>query len=172
MTNPADELLDVVDEQDRVVGTAPRGEVYRRGLTHRSVFILVRDAQGRIFTHRRTDRKLFAPGAYDCFVGGVVGSGEGYAEAAVREAEEELGVTGIHPEPLFKFLFRDGGALSWWCDLYQARWDGPVSPQVEEVAWHDWLTEAELTARLAEWEFVPDGREAWRRYLEWRSASA
>ncbi len=164
MTNPAEELLDVVDAQDRVIGTATRGEVYRRGLTHRCVFILVRDPAGRIFTHRRTDTKLFAPGAYDCFVGGVVGAGETYASAAVREAEEELGVSGVEPVPLFKYLFEEG-TLSWWCDVYEAVWDGPVSPQVEEVGWHDWLTEAELAQRLTEWEFVPDGREAYRRYL-------
>lgn len=169
MTNPADELLDVVDAQDRVIGTARRGEVYRQGLTHRCVFILVRDPQGRIFTHRRTDSKLFAPGAYDCFVGGVVGAGETYASAAVREAEEELGVSGVEPVPLFKFLFEEG-SLSWWCDLYEAVWDGPVSPQVEEVAWHGWLTPEELGQRLAEWEFVPDGREAYRRYLEFTSS--
>ncbi|MFB7666153.1 NUDIX hydrolase [Kitasatospora sp. NPDC056138] len=172
MTNPAEELLDVVDAQDHVIGTAPRAEVYRKGLTHRCVFILVRDPQGRIFTHRRTDTKLFAPGAYDCFVGGVVGAGETYAGAAVREAEEELGVSGIRPVPLFKFLFEAEPLLSWWCDMYEARWDGPVSPQVEEVAWHGWLTEEELAQRLdgGEWDFVPDGREAYRRYLEHRSA--
>ncbi|MGK4584446.1 NUDIX hydrolase [Kitasatospora sp. HPMI-4] len=172
MTNPAEELLDVVDSQDHVIGTATRAEVYREGLTHRCVFILVRDPQGRIFTHRRTDTKLFSPGAYDCFVGGVVGTGESYADAAVREAEEELGVSGVRPVPLFKFLFQDGSKLSWWCDTYEACWDGPVSPQAEEVAWHDWLTEDELARRLAdgEWEFVSDGREAYRRYLEYRSA--
>ena len=162
--DPAEELLDVVDEHDRVTGTATRGEVYRLGLTHRCVFILVRNPQGRIFVHRRTDTKLFAPGAYDMFVGGVVGAGETYADAAVREAEEELGVSGVEPRPLFTYLFRQD-RLSWWCDVYEAGWDGPVSPQAEEVAWHDWLTEDELAARLTEWDFVPDGREAYRRYL-------
>ncbi|MFG2906970.1 NUDIX hydrolase [Kitasatospora sp. NPDC048286] len=179
MTNPAEELLDVVDEHDRVIGTAARGEVYRRGLTHRCVFILVRDPAGRIFVHRRTDTKLFAPGAYDMFVGGVVGSGESYAEAAVREAEEELGVHGIAPRPLFKFLFEqdrfeqdgfDQDRLSWWCDMYEAEWDGPVSPQESEVAWHAWLTPAELADRLTRDSFVPDGVEAYRRYLGLRSA--
>ncbi|MGW4895946.1 NUDIX hydrolase [Kitasatospora sp. NPDC004240] len=165
MTDPAEELLDVVDEQDRVIGTAPRGEVYRRGLTHRCVFVLVRDPAGRIFVHRRTDTKLFAPGAYDMFVGGVVGAGEGYPDAAVREAEEELGVSGIEPRPLFRFLYR-GEGLSWWSDVHEALWDGPVSPQESEVAWHAWLTEDELAARLAADDFVPDGREAYRRYLE------
>ena len=165
--DPAEELLDVVDAQDRVTGTAKRAEVYRLGLTHRCVFILVRNPQGRIFVHRRTDTKMFAPGAYDMFVGGVVGSGETYASAAVREAEEELGVTGIVPRPLFKYLFEQG-PLSWWCDVYETEWDGPVAPQAEEVAWHDWLTDAELAGRLTEWDFVPDGREAYRRYLEHR----
>ncbi|WP_371478068.1 NUDIX hydrolase [Kitasatospora sp. NBC_00315] len=163
--DPAEELLDVVDEHDRVTGQAKRGEVYRLGLTHRCVFILVRNPQGRIFVHRRTDTKLFAPGAYDMFVGGVVGAGETYRSAAVREAEEELGVRGVEPRRLFKFLFEQG-PLSWWCDLYEAEWDGPVAPQAEEVAWHDWLTGEELAGRLAEWEFVPDGRDAYRRYLE------
>lgn len=165
MTNPAEELLDVVDEHDRVTGTAPRGEVYRLGLTHRCVFILVRDPQRRIFVHRRTETKLFAPGAYDMFVGGVVGAGEAYDDAAVREAEEELGVDGVRPSPLFRFLFEQG-TLSWWCRVYEAEWDGPVSPQVEEVGWYGWLTGEELAGRLAEDEFVPDGREAYRRYLE------
>ncbi|MBD0672558.1 NUDIX hydrolase [Streptomyces sp. CBMA156] len=169
MTNPAEELLDVVDEHDRVIGTALRGEVYRRGLTHRCVFILVRDPAGRIFVHRRTDTKLFAPGAYDMFVGGVVGSGETYVEAAVREAEEELGVQGIAPRPLFKFLFEQD-RLSWWFDMYEAEWDGPVSPQQSEVAWHAWLTAAELDDRLARDAFVPDGLEAYRRYLDLRAA--
>ncbi|MFE4602075.1 NUDIX hydrolase [Kitasatospora indigofera] len=167
--DPAEELLDVVDAQDRVTGTAPRREVYRLGLTHRCVFILVRNPQGRIFVHRRTDTKMFAPGAYDMFVGGVVGAGETYGAAAVREAEEELGVSGVRPRPLFKYLFEQD-RLSWWCDVYEAVWDGPVAPQVEEVAWHDWLTGAELAARLTEWDFVPDGREAYRRYLEFSAS--
>jgi hypothetical protein len=38
-----------------------------------------------------------------------------------------------------------------------------VSPQVEEVAWHAFLTEEELEQRLPEWEWVPDGLEAYHR---------
>ncbi|MFI9787192.1 NUDIX hydrolase [Kitasatospora sp. NPDC051984] len=168
-SGPLDELVDVVDEHDRVLRTAPRSEVYRDNLLHRCVFVLVRDPQGRIFTHRRTDTKAFAPGAHDCFVGGVVGAGESYLDAAVREAEEELGVTGIRTRPLFRFRYTDGERFSWWSDVHEADWDGPVDPQAEEVAWYTWLTEDELNDRLTTWEFVPDGREAWRRYLEQRT---
>lgn len=92
---PSDEILDIVDENDEVVGQATRGEATARGLRHRCAFIEARDADGRIFVHRRTATKLVFPSHYDMFVGGVVGAGETYDEAALREAEEELGVTGL-----------------------------------------------------------------------------
>src|SRR5690349_16371913 len=95
----ADEILDIVDENDVVVGQSPRGEAYARGLRHRCVFIQARDARGRLFVHRRTPTKLVFPSLYDMFVGGVVGAGESYDSAALRDAEEELGVSGL-PRPV------------------------------------------------------------------------
>ncbi|MEU3711410.1 NUDIX domain-containing protein [Streptomyces catenulae] len=168
----ADEVLDIVDEQDRVVGQAPRGEAYARGLRHRCTFILVRDGEDRIFIHRRTDRKLVFPGHHDMFVGGVVGAGEGYDDAALREAEEELGVRGLdRPEHRFSFLYEgDGG--SWWSAVYEVRCTLPVAPQESEVAWHAFVTEEELERRLAEWPWTPDGVAAYRRLQEWRVGGA
>ncbi|MER0444753.1 NUDIX domain-containing protein [Streptomyces sp. Edi4] len=161
--NPADEILDIVDEHDTVTGQARRADVYARGLRHRCVFVLARDAAGRVFVHRRTPRKLVFPSLYDMFVGGVVGAGESYDDAALREAEEELGVTGLpRPAPLFKFLYQDG-ELSWWSSVYEVRCELPVRPQVEEVAWHAFLPLAELERRVDDWEWVPDGLAAWRR---------
>ncbi|MFF7182339.1 NUDIX domain-containing protein [Streptomyces sp. NPDC008121] len=161
----ADEVLDVVDESDRVVGQAPRGEVYARGLIHRCVFVRVRDAEGRTFIHRRTPGKLLFPSMYDMFVGGVVGAGESYDAAALREAEEELGVRGLsRPEPVLRFLYDSGGvAGKWWSAVYEVRCTLPVNPQVEEVAWHGFVTDAELERRLPEWEWVPDGLAAYER---------
>ncbi|MFC5718642.1 NUDIX hydrolase [Streptomyces gamaensis] len=174
MTDPqplaAAEVLDIVDERDRVVGQAPRGEAYARGLRHRCVFVLARDARGRIFVHRRTEGKLVFPSHYDMFVGGVVGAGESYDEAALREAEEELGVTGLPaPTPLFRFLYERPGQ-SWWSAVYEVRCDVAVSPQAEEVAWHAFLSEEELGGRLAEgsWRWVPDGLEAYERLRAYR----
>ncbi|MFG2900586.1 NUDIX domain-containing protein [Streptomyces zaomyceticus] len=161
----AEEILDVVDEHDRVIGRAPRGEVYARGLIHRCVFVRVLDAEGRVFVHRRTPTKLVYPSMYDMFVGGVVGAGESYDEAALREAEEELGVRGLpRPEPVTKFLYDSAGvAGKWWSAVYEVRCDLPVNPQVEEVAWHAFLTREELRARLGEWAWVPDGLAAYER---------
>lgn len=170
--NAAAELVDIVDEDDRVVGRAPRGEAYARGLRHRCVFVLARDADGRVFVHRRTPTKLVFPSLYDMFVGGVVAAGETYDAAALREAEEELGVRGLpQPEPLFTFLYDDGAGRSWWSSVYQVRCDLPVSPQVEEVAWHAFLHEDEVERRLPEWEWVPDGLAAYRRLKEYQRST-
>ncbi|MFD1658482.1 NUDIX hydrolase [Streptomyces caeni] len=160
----ADELLDIVDENDRVIGQSPRGEAYARGLRHRCVFIQARDAEGRIFVHRRTPTKMVFPSLYDMFVGGVVGAGETYDDAALREAEEELGVSGLpRPEPLFKFLYDDGAGRTWWSSVYRVRCELPVSPQAEEVAWHGFLPEDEVERRLSDWTWVPDGLAAYER---------
>ncbi len=169
----ADEILDVVDEHDVVVGRARRGDVYARGMRHRCAFIQVTDAAGRLFVHRRTSTKLVFPSQYDMFVGGVVGAGESYDDAALREAEEELGVRGLpRPEFLFKFLYDDGAGKSWWSAVYEVRCELPVHPQVEEVAWHAFLPEDEVRERLARWEWVPDGLAAYARLRAFREGPA
>ncbi|MFI2415940.1 NUDIX domain-containing protein [Streptomyces sp. NPDC018947] len=164
----ADEILDIVDENDHVTGQARRGDAYARGLRHRCVFVRVRDAEGRLFVHRRTATKLVFPSLYDMFVGGVVGAGESYDEAALREAEEELGVRGLgRPEFLFKFLYDDGAGRTWWSAVYDVRCALAVEPQAEEVAWWGFLEEGEVLRRLGEWEWVPDGLAAYGRLRDW-----
>ncbi|GGY09718.1 NUDIX hydrolase [Streptomyces djakartensis] len=166
----ADEILDIVDENDQVTGQSPRGEAYARGLRHRCVFVQARDTEGRIFVHRRTASKLVFPSLYDMFVGGVVGAGEDYGAAALREAEEELGVSGLpRPRYLFKFLYDDGAGRSWWSAVYEVTCELPVRPQAEEVAWHDFLAEDEVRRRLRDWEWVPDGLAAYERLTAFRS---
>ncbi|MEU3891435.1 NUDIX domain-containing protein [Streptomyces sp. NPDC029041] len=169
----ADEILDIVDENDQVIGQSPRGEAYALGLRHRCVFVQARDAEGRIFVHRRTPAKLVFPSLHDMFVGGVVGAGESYDAAALREAEEELGVTGLpRPRHLFTFLYDNGSGRTWWSAVYEVRCELPVRPQTEEVAWHDFLSEAEVERRLTDWAWVPDGLAAYERLRAFRSTGS
>ncbi|MGK5500269.1 NUDIX domain-containing protein [Streptomyces sp. URMC 125] len=166
----ADELLDVVDEHDRVVGRARRGEATARRLRHRCVSVRVYDAEGRIFVHRRTPGKPVFPSLYDVAVGGVVGAGEEYGEAALREAEEELGVSGLpRPEYRLKFLY-ESPEHAWFLSVYEVRCELPVAPQAEEVAWWAFLPEEEVERRLPEWDVVPDGLECHRRLGAWHRA--
>ncbi|MFI1830552.1 NUDIX hydrolase [Streptomyces sp. NPDC020412] len=158
------EWIDVVDAFDTVVGQATRGEAYARGLCHRVTFVLARDERDRIFVHRRTATKKVHPGMYDMFVGGVVGAGETYDDAALREAEEELGVSGLpRPTRLFTFRYEGADGQSWWSTVYEVRCALPVQPQQEEVDWYAFLPEEEVERRLTEWAWAPDSLAAWPR---------
>jgi hypothetical protein len=42
------------------------------------------------------------------------------------------------------------------------------TPDPGEVAWHGWLTEAELRRALQQWTFTPDSQEIFGRYLACR----
>ena len=163
----ADEIVDLVDEANNVVGRATRREVRERNLLHRGVGILCRNPRGEVFVHRRTDTKDVFPGMYDMFVGGVVAAGEEYAQAARREVTEELGVTGGDLRHLFDHLYLGPSNRS-WVAVYEVEWAGPVHLQASEVAWGAYFTPEALQAKLAEWTFVPDGVEIYERYLQWR----
>jgi 8-oxo-dGTP pyrophosphatase MutT (NUDIX family) len=99
----------------------------------------------------------------------VVGAGESYDEAALREAEEELGVQGLpRPTPVLRFLY-ETPEHTWWSKVYEVECALPVHPQPEEIAWHAFITEEELERRLGEWEWVPDGLEAYLQLQAVRS---
>ncbi len=86
-----DELLDVVDEQDRVIGVAGRRDIHEKGLLHRAVHVFVVDQQQGIYLQKRAWHKDEHPGKWDSSASGHVDSGESYVDAARRELEEELG---------------------------------------------------------------------------------
>src|SRR5207247_6592339 len=104
---------------------------------------------------KRTDTKDVDPGAYDMLPGGVCGAGESYDECARRELAEELGIEGVEPRPLFKHRY-SGPEGEAWGTVYEVRWDGPIRPQPEEVAWYDWVTEEGLDGVLATRQFFAD----------------
>ncbi len=117
--DPGDELVDVVDDENEVVGVVPRRTLRTENLLHRCTYVFVLNAAGELYVHRRTDTKDVYPGFYDVVAGGVNAAGESYDACARRELEEELGVAA---EPTFRFLHRyegraagSGAARSTWC---------------------------------------------------------
>ena len=86
-----DEILDIVNEHDQVIGQKLRSEVYAQNMTNFRVingFIL--NNQGKLWIPRRTAHKRLMPLHLDCSVGGHVEAGETYQTAFVRELKEEL----------------------------------------------------------------------------------
>ena len=98
-----EEVFDVVNERDEVIGQAPRAEVHRRGLRHRAVHVLVFNAAGSVFLQKRSMTKDRQPGLWDSSASGHVDAGEDYDACAVRELREEIGLELKEvPKRLFK----------------------------------------------------------------------
>jgi isopentenyldiphosphate isomerase len=169
-----DELVAVFDADGSVIGSAPRGVVYRDRIWHGGTGVLVRSSDGeRLYLHRRSPDKLIWPGLYDCWAGGVIGPGEDPERAAERELAEELGISGVALQPIERFAF-EGGGVRCHQFVFEVRWDGPLRHQPEEIVWGAWVTLEELCDRLADshrWPFVPDGRVGIERWLAARSTS-
>jgi isopentenyl-diphosphate delta-isomerase type 1 len=87
-----DEVFDVVDERDQVIGREHRREIHRRGLRHRAIHIFWLRGDGRLCLQRRSYAKDNCPGLLSASCAGHVDAGEEYLTAAVRELREELGV--------------------------------------------------------------------------------
>lgn len=94
-----DEIYDIVDENDNVIGKATRKEIHKNNkLIHRSVMFFIFDKKGRIFVNQRTKNKEFYREYWAITFGGHVNSGETYEEAVVRECKEEAD---IEEKPFF-----------------------------------------------------------------------
>jgi 8-oxo-dGTP pyrophosphatase MutT (NUDIX family) len=152
-----DELVAVLDDEGRVRGAELRSVVRRDNLRHQATGVLVRNAAGDIYVHRRTPTKDVYPGRYDFMAGGVVGAGEEPYDAAVRELAEELGIAGAELVELPGGDYTDD-VTSYRAYLYRCVWDGEIRHQAEEIDWGGWMTPAELVRRLddPDWSFVPD----------------
>lgn len=156
------ELVERVDERDEVLGVVDRGEAIRRAWLHRIATVVCRDPDGRVLVHRRPDDASRFPGHLNWMLGGATEVGESYEDAAARELAEESGVLS---RPRFVFKFLCAGAISpYWLGLHEVVVTEPVEPDPSEIAWHDWLTEAELVDVVCDRAFVPDAREAFDRY--------
>ena len=90
-----DEIYDVVDKMDHVIGQATRREIHQKNLLHRSIHILVFNHQNEVFLQKRSMSKDEYPGLWDTSSAGHVDSGESYDECAHRELWEELGIKAI-----------------------------------------------------------------------------
>ena len=154
---PAAELVDVVDDDDRVVATVTRARVRAERLQHRTVFIVVRRTDGRLLVHQRSAAKDIWPSAWDIAVGGVVAAGEAWDVAAARELAEEVGIDGV-PLTLVRTGRYADADVAELARVYTVTWDGSITFADGEVVAAEWLTPAEVAARLADasYAFCPD----------------
>lgn len=89
------ELIDIVDRNDKVIGTAPREGIHKTSLFHRAVHIFLIDHNGNIWLEKRAKNVDTFPEYYSSSAAGHLQKGETYLDGANREALEELGIPNL-----------------------------------------------------------------------------
>ncbi len=165
MNSTDDELLEIVDAEDNVLGIATRREIHNSGFMHRAVHIFVFNSAGEIYVQKRSDSKDRHPGKLDSSAAGHVDPGESYLETAIRELREEIGLSADLEEVLrikaSKITDYEHVAL------FRAVTDQLPVPNPDEIQWGEFFERIELTRRMAEFpdEFVPGFIFLWNELL-------
>ena len=145
-----EEIFDIVNERDEVIGSAPRSVVHARGLLHRAVHVLVFNARGEVFLQKRSMKKDRQPGVWDSSSSGHVDSGEDYDACAVRELREEIGLAVAQtPQRLFKIdACEETDAEFVW--VYRCESEGPFTLHPDEIDAGGWFAPAEVSQWIKE----------------------
>ncbi|HCJ52286.1 MAG: hypothetical protein A2898_05505 [Candidatus Kerfeldbacteria bacterium RIFCSPLOWO2_01_FULL_48_11] len=128
------EYLDFVDDRNRIIGRAPRKEVYARTLPHRIVHVMVFNGHGDLALQLRTRDRSFAPHHWCTSAGGHVASGETSKQAIQREMMEEIGVDiplRVRYEDTYQDTLR--GNIKKFLTTFEATCDGPFQINPKEV---------------------------------------
>ena len=176
-----DEVFELVNDQDEVIGREFRGNVHRQGLLHRAVYCWVFNSSGQVLIQRRSPLKKIGPNQWDLSVAEHLQPGENYHSASVRGLHEELGIAtdGAHVkgplQPTHKRELHQGEEFH-DIELVQSYrldgWTGSVALTDGEVAEVRWLALDDLKSEV---EAAPESFTQWMREeitsLNWFSVS-
>lgn len=137
--NP-DEVFDLVNENDEVIGQSTRGEIHKNNRLHRAVHAIFFNDKGEILLQKRSKYKDSYPLAYTTSCSGHVDSGETYEQALIRECSEELGVKLSLPD--FKFVGKLPASKETgyeFTKVYVANYSGEFNFPKNEIEALEWL---------------------------------
>jgi isopentenyl-diphosphate delta-isomerase len=159
------DLVTLVDEDDREVGTEEKLAAHVRGLLHRAVSVFVLDPSGRHLLQRRAPGKYHSGGLWSNACCSHPRPGESAPLAATRRLREEMGVT-VPLTPLLRYTYRaelENGLIEHEVDhVFIGRFDGVPVPDPGEVGEWRWIAPDSLDAEVSN---APEDFTAWFRVL-------
>ena len=140
------ELVVLVDEQNKPIGTAPKDEVYTTNTPlHRAFSLFVFNSTKQLLLTKRAEDKKTFPGVWTNTVCGHLAPDESTVDAAKRRLKRELGIEGIEVKEAapYRYRFADttGIVENEICPILIGRFDGDPIPDPSEVdnwQWMDW----------------------------------
>jgi isopentenyldiphosphate isomerase len=163
----SEEIFDIVNERDEVIGQAPRKEVHATGLWHRAIHVLVFNTRGEVFLQKRSMLKDTAKGKWDSSSSGHVDTGEDYDACAVRELREEIGLVVTQP-PRRVFKIDARKETGWeFCWIYRCESEGPFVLHPEEIETGGWFAPDFVTKWVNEkpHDFASAFVLIWKRFI-------
>ena len=160
-----DEIFDVVNGNDEVVGQERRDVVHQRDLLHRAIHAFIFNKRGEVFLQKRSRLKDVHPGTWDSSVAGHLDSGEGYEACAVRELEEEAGQTEVD---LKRVAILPATAETGWefVHLFEVQQTNPIRFPCSEVEAGLWVSPDEVNRWIGRrpQDFASGFLECWKAW--------
>jgi len=149
--NEEDEILDLVDAQDNVIGTILRSETaggLQEGFLRAAELLIVNDKR-QLWIPRRQPNKRIAPDGLDYSAAGHVASGEDYKLTLDREVQEELNLD-LDPSKL-EFLHKfqpKPGFPPYFRAVYLYHSNEVPKFNIDDFSEYFWMEPRELLAKL------------------------
>ena len=165
-----EEILDVVDENDKFVRKATRKDVRENVLQHRIARVIIKNSNQAFLVQKKSKNKKTFASYWDVGIAETVLSGEGYVGAAIRGLMEEVGIVGISNIKLMhSFLFKirySSSQTNEQCKVYEILYDGKIKTQDEEIEDIKFLMIEEIKNLMEKEPFHPVGKIAFEKYLQ------
>ena len=151
-----DELLDLVDNKDTVIGTIWRSDSNKLNETKRGYIraatALIQNDKGELWIPKRTANKKIAPNGLDSSMQEHVESGETYIEATIRGFKEELNLEITENELDFIGKVSPDNELYYFVALYVYKSNDTPDYNPEDFVGYEWIRPQELIKRLEKGE--------------------
>lgn len=142
------EILDLVDENDNIIGQEERNIAFKNGRKNvRVINIFIYNSDNRIIVPLRSSNRRIYPNCYDFSVGGFVTSGDSYEKTAYKELEEELGIKDVELEEIGYFNPEDLNTAC-FSKLYKLVYDGDLNYDKDGISEINFFTEQEISEKL------------------------
>lgn len=152
--NKKEEMLDIVDQDDKVVGVESResfkdDDFNQKGQYVRVVNCFIINPEHKIWTPTRSPHKRSFPNAIDFSCGGYVQSGESYIHAAIAEIQEETNIS-VNPDDLMLLgkLTPLDDLINVFMEVYKYITDQEIYFNKDDFSSAEWLTKEEFLKKL------------------------
>ena len=133
------ELLILVDENDKEIGVLDKVSVHKSGVLHRAFSVFIFNSKGELLLQQRAEEKYHSPGLWSNTCCSHPRMGEESPDAVGRRLKEEMGIeppTEFQFSFIYKTTFENGLTEHELDHVYFGQSDAIPAPDPQEVK--DW----------------------------------